>query len=237
MAPSSAADSGICSMIRHPPIKAATMKPRANSAPSSSRSPAPSACAVNASVLMRRKPNSQNRQSKITEAIATPPSSAGSPSRPMAIVETMPINGVVRFATIAGPAMAKTCADVTLAGEFTKGAKRLPAARRAEDPRQHENRDHDDGAEQEVAPQPVDGIEAEIPQPLYQQPDAVDDIPGIEADRGEHHADQDRQQDQPERHRQRGAAEKARQAVIGRRQFPGVVRHRRLPAADRSASL
>ena len=39
---------------------------------------------------------------------ATPPSSVASPSRPIAIVETMPINGVVRFATIAGPAMAKT---------------------------------------------------------------------------------------------------------------------------------
>jgi hypothetical protein len=30
------------------------------------------------------------------------------------------ISGVVRFAIIAGPAMAKTCAEVTLAGEFKK---------------------------------------------------------------------------------------------------------------------
>jgi len=30
------------------------------------------------------------------------------------MVETMPISGVVRLATIAGPAMAKTCAVVTL---------------------------------------------------------------------------------------------------------------------------
>ena len=71
---------------------------------------------MKASVLMRRKANSQNRQSKITDAIATPPSSAASPSRPIAMVETMPISGVVRFATIAGPAMAKTCAVVTLDG-------------------------------------------------------------------------------------------------------------------------
>src|SRR5579864_8880954 len=62
---------------------------------------------------MRRKANSQNRQSKITEAIATPPSSVASPSRPIAVVETMPISGVVRFAIIAGPAMAKTCRVVT----------------------------------------------------------------------------------------------------------------------------
>jgi len=69
---------------------------------------------------MRRKPNSQNRQSKITDAIATPPSSVASPSLPIAIVETMPISGVVRFATIAGPAMANTCAVVTLDTEFNE---------------------------------------------------------------------------------------------------------------------
>src|SRR5271166_4464000 len=62
---------------------------------------------------MRRNANSQNRQSKITDAIATPPSKVASPSRPIAVVETMPISGVVRFATIAGPAMAKTRAVVT----------------------------------------------------------------------------------------------------------------------------
>ena len=50
----------------------------------------------------------------MNDAMATPPSSVASPSRPIAIVETMPISGVVRFATIAGPAMAKTCAVVTL---------------------------------------------------------------------------------------------------------------------------
>jgi hypothetical protein len=38
----------------------------------------------------------------------------------MAIVETMPISGVVRLAIIAGPAMAKTCAVVTLASELNE---------------------------------------------------------------------------------------------------------------------
>src|SRR5262250_2590350 len=38
----------------------------------------------------------------------------------------------------------------------------LPPAKNA---RQQPDRDHDDGAEQEIAPQPVDGIEPEIPQP------------------------------------------------------------------------
>ena len=114
MALSNIAASGICSAIRPAPITAAMMSPRTSCARISGNSPAPSACAVKATVLMRRKANSQNRQSKITDAIATPPSSVASPSRPIAIVETMPISGVVRFAIIAGPAMAKTCADVTL---------------------------------------------------------------------------------------------------------------------------
>src|SRR5882757_2766950 len=213
------------------PISAATTRPRIRVARSSWASSAPSACAVKASVLMRRKANSQNRQSKITEAMATPPSSVGSPSRPIAIVETMPISGVVRFATIAGPAMAKTRAVVTLEGGANKPALReLASARRAEHPRQQPDREHDHGAEQEVAPQPVDGVEAEFPDPLEQQPDAVDDIPGIEADGGEHHADQDRQQDQPDRFRQPRASEKAGEAVIGCRQFSGVVGHRWSPA-------
>ena len=63
---------------------------------------------MKATVLIRRNANSQNMQSNSTEAIATPPSKVASPSRPIAVVETMPIRGVVRFAIIAGPAMAKT---------------------------------------------------------------------------------------------------------------------------------
>src|SRR5262245_29526931 len=101
------------------PTIPATISPRTRMACSSFNSPAPSDCAVKATVLMRRNANNQNRQSKMTEAIATPPSNVASPSRPIAVVETMPISGVVRFATIAGPAMAKTCLVVTLETEFT----------------------------------------------------------------------------------------------------------------------
>src|SRR5262245_56944920 len=188
---------------------------------SSDASPAPSACAVNATVPMRRKPNSQNRQSNSTDASATPPSRAASSSRPIAVVETMPISGVVRFATIAGPAMANTCAVVTFETgpgpcmpnptrcrsrqiEMTSAAACRSAstsAGAAEQPRQQPDRDHDHGAEQKVSPQPVDRVEAEIPLPLEQQADAVEDVPRIEADRREHHADEDRQHDQPERDR------------------------------------
>ena len=100
--------------MRAAPISAATISPRTRIARNSDVSPAPSDCAVKATVPMRRNANSQDTQSNRTEAIATPPSSAASPGRPIAVVETMPISGVVRFATIAGPAMVNTCAVVTL---------------------------------------------------------------------------------------------------------------------------
>src|SRR5882762_11714660 len=54
----------------------------------------------------------------------------------------------------------------------------LAAARRAEQPRQQPDRDHDHCAEQEVAPQPVHGVEAEIPEALKQELDAADDVVG-----------------------------------------------------------
>src|SRR3954469_17558386 len=71
----------------------------------------------------------------------------------------------------------------------------LSPARRAEQTGDQADRNHDYGAEQEVAPQSVDGIEAQIIDPVEQPPDAADDIPGIQTDRGEHHPDQGRQQD------------------------------------------
>src|SRR3954452_22838849 len=55
-------------------------------------------------------------------------------------------------------------------------AQTLAAARRAEQPRQQPDRDHDDRTKQEIPPEPVDGVEAEIPQPLEQQADTVDDV-------------------------------------------------------------
>ena len=45
----------------------------------------------------------------------------------------------------------------------------LASARRAEHPRQQPDRNHDHRAEQEIAPAPVDRIEAEVPQPAEQQ--------------------------------------------------------------------
>jgi hypothetical protein len=42
------------------------------------------------------------------------------------VVETMPINGVVRFAIIAGPAMANTCLVVTLVGGASNSVVQRP---------------------------------------------------------------------------------------------------------------
>src|ERR1700722_9057823 len=227
-------------MIRPNPTSAAITRPRTRSARISCVSPAPSACAVNATVLVRKKQDSQNRQSKTTDVIATPPSSVASPSRPMAIVETTPISGVVRFATIAGPAMAKTRALVIL--EFNGSnlktlwferdrIETLSPARAAEYPHQEPEWDHDHGAKQEVTPQPVDRIEAEVPDSPKQQLDAAQDIPGVETDRGQHDPDQNREQDQPERHGQWRAAQKAIQGIVaGCRHWSCLVLHGSSPA-------
>src|SRR5215475_11635363 len=59
---------------------------------------------------------------------------------------------------------------------------RSAPTRCAEYPRQEPDRDHDHGAQQEIAPQPVDGIEAEVPETTEQKLDAAQDVVGIEAD-------------------------------------------------------
>src|SRR6476659_5172107 len=102
----------------------------------------------------------------------------------------------------------------------------LSPAPGAEHPRHQPDRDHDHSAEQEVAPQPVDGVKPEVPEPPKQQLDAGEDIPGIETDGGEDHADEDRQQDQPNFYNDTPTTEKTSEAVMGCRQFPGVVGHR-----------
>ena len=81
---------------------------------SSATSPAPSACAVSATVPMRRNANSQNRQSNTTDDIATAPSRCASPSRPITAVPTTPSSGVVTLASVIGTAIASTRAWVTM---------------------------------------------------------------------------------------------------------------------------
>src|SRR5262249_44244035 len=152
--------------------------------------------------------------------MATPPSSDATPSRPMAAVPTMPSSGVVRLASIAGPAMAKTRALVTgkrgggedLNNSLSSAALHQPGC--AQQPRDQPDRDDDGGAQQEVAPQPAYRIEAHLPYPLEQRAQALDDVPGVEPQYLQDHADQDRQQHEAENHRQRRAAEETADRVV-----------------------
>ena len=62
---------------------------------------------------MRKKPNAQNTNVKISEPIATAPMCAGFGIWPTTAVSTTPINGPDRFASIAGPASVSTARCVS----------------------------------------------------------------------------------------------------------------------------
>src|SRR5262249_2730556 len=185
-------------------------------------------------------------------ASATPPRRCASPSCPIAAVATRPSSGVVRFASIAGPAIANTRALVSWKvgvmamrrprgrhGRACPGQPRLvvpaaarktwmpdtrpgmtlkeralrrsPTARRAHQPNDQPDRDHQDGAQQEVAPERDDRVEAHVPDVFDQLSNAADDVERIEPEHLEDEADQDREQHELEQHGQRFAAEKALQ--------------------------
>src|SRR5262249_33107280 len=75
-------------------------------------------------------------------------------------------------------------------------------------PHDQPDRDHDHSAEQEVLPHPAYRIEAHVPDHANEPLEAEQDVPWIEAERSQDHADHDRQEDQPHRHRNRRTAEK-----------------------------
>src|SRR5262245_9791682 len=212
-------------------------------------------------------------------ASATPPRRCASPSRPIAAVATRPNSGVVRFASIAGPAIAKTRAWVTLkvgvmamrrppgrhgrakrvedAREraYVRGQPRLvvpaaarktrmpgtrpgmapkerakgrsPTARRAHQPNDQPDWDYQDRAQQEVAPERNDGVEAHVPDVFDQLSNAADDVEGVEPEHLEHEADQDREQHELEDHGQRSSAEKSLDRARRRRRggLRLVLRH------------
>ena len=89
------------------------------------------------------------------------------------------------------------------------------AVLRFSEPDQKPDRHDDDGAEQEIAPQPAQDIEAHGPDLDDEGADLFDDIPGIEADGCQDHAHQDRQQDKASDHGQRWAAQKAVNELVG----------------------
>ena len=107
------AASGVWTAISTIPMTAASSSALTSVARSSLTSAAPSACAVSATVPMRRNPNSQNRQSNTTDDRATAPRMCAWPSRPTIAVATTPMSGVVPFDKVIGTAIASTRALVT----------------------------------------------------------------------------------------------------------------------------
>src|SRR5262249_33301881 len=208
-------------------MAAATSSARTSTARCSAASPAPSAWAVSATVPLRRKPNSPKIQSTTSADMATPPSRCASPSRPITAVETIPSSGVVRLASIAGPAIWKTRAwvmsngpgevvSMVAAATTLPPAPGSPPARSVDHPHDDPDRDDDYRAEQEIAPDPADGVEAHVPDAADEPLQAVEDVERVETQRRQHHADQDRDQDQLDDDRKRGSAEgPARTTTIG----------------------
>src|SRR5215468_6742238 len=128
-------------------------------------------------------------------ASATPPMRWASPSRPTAAVATSPSKGVVRLASIAGPAIENTRAWVIRKDEVA-----LASTRRPHDPH---------GAQHEIAPQSLKGLVAHVPDRLDQLADAADDVERIKAKHLENEPNQHRQQRKPEEDDERAPAEKA----------------------------
>src|SRR6266540_3098662 len=102
---------------------------------------------------------------------------------------------------------------------MTTGIAASLALRRPHQPDDQPDRDDDDRAEQEVAPDPPDRVETHVPDADYEPLDARNDVPRVESEHGQDDADQDRQQDQPHQHHERRAAEKAGHDIVGHR-FP-----------------
>src|SRR5262245_55877703 len=107
----------------------------------------------------------------------------------MAAVATSPSSGVGRLASIAGPAIENTRAFVIRKEELHSASTRRP--HQAHDqPDRHDQHD----TQQELAPQPLEGFEAQVPDRLKELPDAADDVERIEVKGVENDADQDRQE-------------------------------------------
>src|SRR5215470_5912339 len=96
-------------------------------------------------------------------ASATPPMRWASPSRPTAAVATSPNRGVVRLASMAGPAIENTRAWVILKEDVA-----LASTRRPHQPHDQPDRHDQHCAQQEIAPQSLERLVAHIPDRLEQ---------------------------------------------------------------------
>src|SRR5882724_4287960 len=117
-------------------------------------------------------------------ASATPPMRCASPSRPTAAVATSPSKGVVRLASIAGPAIENTRACVIRKDET------LASTRRPYEAHDQPDRHDQHGAKHEIAPQSLEGLVAHVPDRLEQLADAADDVERVEAEHPEYEPDQ-----------------------------------------------
>src|SRR3954465_9864715 len=100
-------------------------------------------------------------------ASAPPPIRWASPSRPTAAVATNPSKGVVRLASIAGPAIENTRAWVIRMEEEASASTRRP-----DEPYDQPDRHDQHGAQHEIAPQSLEGLVAHVPDCLEQLADA-----------------------------------------------------------------
>src|SRR5215470_2150097 len=113
-------------------------------------------------------------------ASATPPIRWASPSRPTAAVATRPSKGVVRLASMAGPAIENTRACVIRKEELA-----LASTRRSHQPHDQPDRYDQHGAQHEIAPQSLEGLVAHVPDRLEQLADAANDVKRIEVEHSE----------------------------------------------------
>src|SRR5262245_41202821 len=126
-------------------------------------------------------------------ASATPPMRWASPSRPTAAAATSPSNGVVRLASMAGPAIENTRACVIWKEEVA-----LASTRRPHEPHDQPDRHDQHGAQHEIAPQSLEGLVAHVPDRLEQLADAANDVERIKAEHSENEPNQHRKQREPE---------------------------------------
>src|SRR5262249_37951999 len=153
-------------------------------------------------------------------ASATPPIRWASPSRPTTAVAPSPSKGVVRLASIAGPAIENTRACVIRKDEVA-----LASTRRPYEPHDQPDRHDQHGAKHEIAPQSLKGLVAHVPDRLEQLADAADDVERIEAKHLENERNQHRQQREPENDDKRATSKKAvqRARLMGGFGYPRLL--------------
>src|ERR1043166_649468 len=108
--------------------------------------------------------------------------------------------------------------------------------RRAREPDDQPDRDHHDGAEQEVAPQPAHRVEAHVPYRFDHPADALDDVAGIEAEGVQDDADQDAEQHQPHQDGERRSTEETADVGI-RHEVPRAIPHSNTIYSGAEASI